>query len=79
MPPRPDVMAASPLTNPLNITLDDVELELLVLLSQQPDDEIRLANAYFRPVSADLDFQRLLHCDGCTSTIKRRQCNIDHN
>ena len=65
LPPRPDLSKGTPFTNPLNILLDDVDKELLILISQQPEDEKRLVKPYFIPKPAMPDIERVLGCQGC--------------
>lgn len=69
MPPRPDAMAVTPFTNPVNILLDDVDKELLVLLDQQPEDEKRMAKVYLSSTLASVDFERILGSRGCRVVV----------
>ena len=62
-------MAPSPLENPLNILLSDVEKELLVMMVRRPDVEKRRwergwTQSYF-PISATNDIMRALGCIEC--------------
>lgn len=67
MPPDPEMAAAIPLQNPLNILLNDVEKELLVLGFQRPSSEKRSVGTFdFVPISAMNDIMRVLGCIECT-------------
>ncbi|KAI4274420.1 MAG: hypothetical protein LQ337_003955 [Flavoplaca oasis] len=50
--PRADTSAAVPITNPINVLLEDVEKELLALLLQRPDDEKRASKVQYGLTSA---------------------------
>ncbi|KAL9595097.1 MAG: hypothetical protein Q9179_005121 [Wetmoreana sp. 5 TL-2023] len=55
-PPQSDVSATPPISNPVNVLLEDVEKELHVLLLQRPDDEKRASKVQYdlRGVAEDL-------------------------
>ena len=65
LPPCPDISQIKPFTDPLRVLLDDVDKELLVLISQQPEDERRMAKPYSIPSLAMHDVERILGCQGC--------------
>ncbi|KAL8735558.1 MAG: hypothetical protein Q9166_000726 [cf. Caloplaca sp. 2 TL-2023] len=58
--PRPDISETAPVSNPVNILLEDVEKELLALLLQRPDDEKRASKVQYGLTSASRDFKKLL-------------------
>ena len=65
MPPRPDVTAATPYINPLNILLDDIDKELLILLESRYEEEKHMVKVHTSSVSVVPELQRLLGCQGC--------------
>ncbi|KAI4097115.1 MAG: hypothetical protein LQ344_000524 [Seirophora lacunosa] len=58
--PQPDTSELPPISNPLNILLDDVEKELLALLLQRPDDERRVTKVQYILSSATRDLSKAL-------------------
>ena len=68
MPPSPEVPQEAPLTNPLNILLDDVDKELLALINQRPPHEKLLSRPYSNPFPGLPDIERVLGSQYCTNT-----------
>ena len=60
-PPRPEPGAKTPFTNPLNVLLNDVEKELVVLLSKRPDQE-RVGRVVHISASATPELRGALGC-----------------
>ncbi|KAL8760403.1 MAG: hypothetical protein Q9199_000027 [Rusavskia elegans] len=58
--PCADTSAAAPVSNPINVLLEDVEKELLTLLLQQPDDEKRALKVQYSLTSASQYFTKAL-------------------
>ncbi|KAL9598773.1 MAG: hypothetical protein Q9219_004270 [cf. Caloplaca sp. 3 TL-2023] len=58
--PEPDTSETLPISNPVNILLDDVEKELLALLLQRPDDERRAIKVQYGLSPAARDLSRVL-------------------
>ncbi len=56
---------APPISNPVNILLDDVEKELLALLLQRPDDERRATKVEYALSTATRDLSRALGTINC--------------
>lgn len=54
-----------PLEEPLNILLDDVEKELMVLISQRPSSEHRIASVHFSPLPSLKEIERSLGALDC--------------
>ncbi len=71
-PPQPEPAAKTPFTNPINILLNDVEKELLVLLSKRPDNERQGTRVPYMPISAMIEFKGALGCVECMRTHKQR-------
>ncbi|KAL8907842.1 MAG: hypothetical protein Q9207_001165 [Kuettlingeria erythrocarpa] len=63
--PQPDMSQAPPISNPVNILLDDVEKELLALLLQRPDDERRATKVEYALSTATRDLSRALGTTNC--------------
>ncbi|KAL8928475.1 MAG: hypothetical protein Q9208_001709 [Pyrenodesmia sp. 3 TL-2023] len=63
--PQPDVSQSPPISNPVNILLDDVEKELLALLLQRPDDERRATKVEYALSTATRDLSRALGTENC--------------
>ena len=64
-PPRPDVTDTAPFSTDLKVLLDDVDNELQVLMSKQPDEEKRQLKLHFSFTPATKEIQSLLGCDDC--------------
>ncbi|MCJ1432616.1 ubiquitin-specific protease ubp2 [Xylographa pallens] len=75
-PPRPDVSATVPLTNPLNILLNDVENELAVLLNLQPDNERHMAKVHVPLHPAMAEFERILGSKGYKRSTASRTVDL---
>ncbi|MCJ1285725.1 ubiquitin-specific protease ubp2 [Xylographa opegraphella] len=75
-PPRPDVSATVPLSNPLNILLNDVEYELAVLLNLQPDNERHMAKIHVPLHPAKAEFERILGCKGYKRSTASRTVDL---
>ncbi|KAL8738538.1 MAG: hypothetical protein Q9181_000698 [Wetmoreana brouardii] len=64
-PPQSDVSATPPISNSVNVLLEDVEMELHVLLLQRPDDEKRASKVQYDLRSATDDLSRVLGTVKC--------------
>ena len=64
-PPRPEVTDTAPFSTDLKVLLDDVDSELQVLMSKQPDEEKRQLKLHFGFTPAAKEIRTLLGCDDC--------------
>ena len=75
-PPQPEPAARTPFTNPINILLNDVEKELLVLLSKRPDDERGVGKLAYAPVAAMPALKGALGCLEYSTTPSSRTTDL---
>ncbi|KAL8882556.1 MAG: hypothetical protein Q9198_000465 [Flavoplaca austrocitrina] len=69
--PPADTSAAVPITNPINVLLEDVEKELLALLLQRPDDEKRASKVQYGLTSASQYLAKALGTENCEKALNR--------
>ncbi|KAL8900847.1 MAG: hypothetical protein Q9192_000852 [Flavoplaca navasiana] len=69
--PRADTSASVPITNPINVLLEDVEKELLALLLQRPDDEKRASKVQYSLTSASQYLAKALGTENCEKALNR--------
>ncbi|KAL8767123.1 MAG: hypothetical protein Q9209_006285 [Squamulea sp. 1 TL-2023] len=76
--PRADTLAVAPVSNPINVLLEDVEKELLALLLQRPDDEKRALKVQDSLTSASQYIGKALGADKYDQNPASRT-NISHD
>lgn len=75
LPPQPQPETIIPIETHLRILLDDVEKELLVLISKRPAAEKRAGSLQYVPISAMDDIMRALGCMKYQQSLQPR--NVD--
>ena len=74
--PGIDPSPTPPYTDPLRILLDDVQKEVIVLMSQRPDDERRSAKFNFVPELATKKMRLALGCSEYSHSPKARSVDL---
>ncbi|KAL8693998.1 MAG: hypothetical protein Q9218_001297 [Villophora microphyllina] len=77
-PPQPETSANPPVTNPVNVLLEDVEKELQSLLLQRPDDEKRASKVQYGQTSALRDLGKVLGTTDCETQLDEPMAVAKH-